>query len=127
MPQVPIIVPVVITGIVLGAIIKNQKPGISKRKLTGAAVVSGLLNSVYAYVEYLLTPQQVTFRGFTIARPAGSEYAFVIASFLAGFLIVIAVIGIGLLYARFRKSEITEEEVESPELNSEEESQLKPG
>lgn len=127
MPQVPIIVPVVITGIVLGTIIKNQKPWISKRKLTGAAVVSGLLNSVYAYVEYLLTPQQVTFRGLTIARPAGSEYGFVIASFLAGFLIVIAVIGIGLLYARFRKSEITEEEVESPELNSEEESQLKPG
>ena len=127
MPQVPIIVPVVVTGIVLGAIIKNRTPHISKRRFAGAAVVSGLLNSVYAYAEYLLTPQQVTFRGFTIQRPAGSEYGFVIASFLAGFLIVIAVIGIGLLYARFRKTETTEEEVESPELNSEEESQFKPG
>lgn len=127
MPQVPIIVPVVITGIVLGAIIKSQKPRISKKKLAGAAVVSGLLNSVYAYVEYLLTPQQVAFRGFTIQRAAGSEYGFVIASFLAGFLIVIAVIGIGLLFARFRRAEITEEAAESIELNSEEEAQLKPG
>lgn len=127
MPQVPIIIPVVITGIVLGAIIKNQKPGISKKKLAGAAVVSGLLNSVYAYVEYLLTPQQVTFRGFTVQRTAGSEYSFVIASFLAGFLIVLAVIGIGLLYVRFRRTEATEEEAESQELNSEEETQLKPG
>jgi len=127
MPQVPIIVPVVITGIVLGAIIKSQKPRISKKKLASAAVVSGLLNSVYAYVEYLLTPQQVTFRGFTVQRAAGSEYGFVIASFLAGFLIVIAVIGIGLLYARFRRTEITEEATESIELNSDEEAQLKPG
>ena len=118
MPQVPIIVPVVITGIVLGAIIKSQKPRISKKKLAGAAVVSGLLNSAYAYVEYLLTPQQVTFRGFTVQRTAGSEYGFVIASFLAGFLIVLAVIGIGLLYARFRRTEATEEEAESQELNS---------
>ena len=127
MPQVPIIVPVVITGIVLGAIIKSQKPRISKRKLALAAVVSGLFNSAYAYAEYLLTPQQVAFRGFTIQRTAGSEYGFVVASFLAGFLIVIAVIGIGLLYSRLRKTEMTEEEMESLESNSEEESQLKPG
>jgi hypothetical protein len=127
MPQVPIILPVIITGIVLGSIIKKQKPHISKKKLALAAVVSGLLNAAFAYAEYLLTPQQVTFRGITIQRAAGSEYGFVAASFLAGFLIVIAVIGIGLLYARLRRTEMTEEEIESLESTSEEESQLKPG
>jgi formate hydrogenlyase subunit 3/multisubunit Na+/H+ antiporter MnhD subunit len=127
MPQVPIILPVIITGIVLGSIIKNQKSRIAKKKLALAAVVSGLLNSAYAYADYLLTPQQATFRGFTVPRTAGSEYGFVIASFLAGFLIVVGVIGVGLLYARLRKTETTEEEAESLELTSEEESQLKPG
>jgi cytochrome bd-type quinol oxidase subunit 2 len=127
MPQVPIIVPVVITGIVLGSMIRSQKSRISKKKLALSAVLSGLLNAAYAYAEYLLTPQQVTFRGITVQRTAGSEYGFMIASFLAGFLVVIAVIGIGLLYARFRKTEMTEEEMESLESNSEEETQLKPG
>jgi hypothetical protein len=51
----------------------------------------------------------------------------VIASFLAGFLIVVGVIGVGLLYARLRKTETAEEEAESLELTSEEASQLKPG
>lgn len=62
MPQVPIIIPVIITGIVLGSIIKNQKSRITKKKFGGAALVSGLLNAAYAYTDYLLTPQQATFR-----------------------------------------------------------------
>jgi hypothetical protein len=127
MPQVPIIVPIIITGLVLGGIIKAQKAQISKKRLAGVSLASGLLNSAYAHVEYLLTPQQVTFRGFTIQRTAGSEYGFVIASFLAGFLIVVAVIGIGLIYARLRGAGVAEAEVESLELTSEEASKLKPG
>jgi hypothetical protein len=55
---------------------------------------------------------------------ATSELVFMASSFLAGFLIVLAVVGIAMAYARRGKGE---ELAEVPELTSEEESTLKPG
>jgi len=117
------IIPLIVTGLVLGSMLKSEKRRISKKKLLGVSALSGLLNAAHAYAEYLLTPQQVTFRGFTVARAAGSEYGFVISSFLFGLLIVIVVIGIGLVYGR-KRGEAEEEELEPTD---EEESTLKPG
>ena len=107
---------------------------ILKKKLLTASLVSGLLNAGYGYVLYLVAPPPTfTYRGtggagFTggtgaAARAAsgGGELVFVISSFLAGFLLVLATIGIALVYARYRKKS-DEEPEESPDTEESEES-----
>jgi len=100
---------------------------ILKKKLLIASLVSGLLNAVYGYVLYLVAPPPTfTFRGGTggggatftgtggaagrAAASGGGELVFVISSFLAGFLLVLATIGIALVYARYRKKSDEEPE-----------------
>ena len=107
---------------------------IRKKRLLIASLVSGLLNAGYGYVLYLVAPPPTfTYRGGTggagftggtgaAARAAsgGGELVFVISSFLAGFLIVLATIGIALVYARYRKKS-DEEPEESPDHEESEE------
>jgi hypothetical protein len=131
MPQVPIIVPLIVVGLVVGSILKSKSPKISRRRLASASLVAGLLNSIHAYLLYLLTPTRTaaSFGGAAAgALPlqglaSTSEWAFVAASFLAAFLIVLLVIGIAMAYARARRGE---ELVEAPELAAEEEPTLTP-
>ncbi|MGD0176719.1 MAG: hypothetical protein ABSC50_07845 [Candidatus Bathyarchaeia archaeon] len=122
MPQLPIIIPIVVIGILIGSIQKSKK--ISTRKIALWALVAGALNAANAYAVYILTPVP-TFRGITVARTT-SEFGFTIASFLAGFLIVAAVFVIAAAYGRVRKgdSELGEE---SEQEDTEEISKLKPG
>ena len=127
MPQIPIIVPLIVVGLVVGSIIKSKSPRISKKKLASASLVAGLLNSIHAYLLYSLAPAQTAAR-FTGAPTTAllaptSEGAFVAASFLAAFLIVLLVLGIALAYVRIRRGE---ELVEAPELAAEEEPTLTP-
>lgn len=124
MPQIPIIVPLIVVGLVVGSILKSKSPMISKKKFASASVVAGLLNSIYAYLLYLLTPTQ-TATGFTRTASLAptSEGAFVLASFLAAFLIVLLVLGIAMAYVRIRRGEELEE---FPEQASEEEPTLTP-
>lgn len=118
---------------------------ILKKKLLIASLVSGLLNAGYGYVLYLVAPPPTfTFRGGTggggagftggaggagaagrAAASGGGELVFVISSFLAGFLLVLATIGIALVYARYRKKsdEETEESSEPEESREPEESE----
>ncbi len=107
MPQIPIIIPILLTGVLVGSIIKSKTRSVSKKKLASASVMSGLLNAGYAYLSYILTPLQ-TFRGF--AAPRASELGYVASSFIVGVLVVLAVVGIGLLYARFRGAKRQENE-----------------
>jgi len=108
---------------------------IRKKKLLIASLVSGLLNAGYGYVLYLVAPPPTfTYRGGTggagftgggagaAARAAsgGGELVFVISSFLAGFLLVLATIGIALVYARYRKKSDEEPEESSEPAESEE-------
>jgi hypothetical protein len=127
MPQIPIIVPLIVVGLVVGSIVKSKSPGISKKKLASASLVAGLLNSIHAYLLYLLAPAQTATRVTGAARTASlastSEEAFVAASFLAGFLIVLLVLGIAMAYVRIRRGE---ELAEVPELATEEEPTLTP-
>jgi hypothetical protein len=131
MPQIPIIVPLIIVGLVVGSILKSKSPKISRKRLASASLVAGLLNSIHAYLLYLLTPTgtAASFGGArTGASPIGglastSEVAFVASSFLAAFLIVLLVLGIALAYVRIRRGE---ELVEAPELAAEEEPTLTP-
>ena len=120
MPQIPIIIPVIVAGIAVGSVIKSQSPRISRRKLMSASLVAGLLNAINAYVVDSLSPRQ-TFAGVTsrppsFSVPQTSWIVFVVASFIGGFLIVLAVLGIAMIYARRGKGA---EQEELPELVSE--------
>jgi predicted cobalt transporter CbtA len=125
MPQIPIIIPVIVAGIAVGSAIKSQTR-ISRRKLMSASLVAGVLNAINAYVVNSLSPQQTFTRAsFTgaqaanISFPQTSWIVFVVASFIGGFLIVLGVLGIAMIYAR--KGEGAEQEelselVPQPEL-----------
>ena len=127
MPQIPIIIPLIVVGLVVGSILKSKSSKISKKKLASASLVVGLLNSVYAYLLYSLAPTQTATRFAGAARTASlaptSQEAFVAASFLAGFLTVLLVLGVAMAYVRIRRGEELEE---IPEQDSEEEPTLTP-
>jgi len=131
MPQVPIIVPLIVVGLVFGATIRSKNSKISKRKLASASLAAGLLNSVHAYLLYLLAPSQTAPRVTEVLTGAPlmgglgstSEEAFVAASFLAGLLMVLLVLGIAMAYVRIRRGE---EPVEALEQASETEPTITP-
>jgi hypothetical protein len=131
MPQIPVIVPLIVVGLVLGAIVKSKRARISKRKLASASLVAGLLNSTHAYLLYSLAPTQTvaSVTGVPTGAPPmeglafASEEAFVAASFLAALLIVLLVLGIAMVYVRLRRGE---ELVEVPEQTPEAEPALTP-
>ena len=129
MPQIPIIVPLIVVGLVVGSILKSKSPKISRKRLASASLVAGLLNSIHAYLLYLLTPTRTaaSATGVPTGAPpmegfaSTSEGAFVAASFLSAFLMVLLVFGIAMAYVRIRRSE---ELVDVPELTSEAEPAL---
>jgi hypothetical protein len=124
MPQVSIIIPVIVAGLAVGSAIRSKSPRISKKRLTSASLVAGILNGAYAYLQGLFFPSQTFPRGtntaftaFTRATsslPLTSSEILVINSLLSGFLIVLAVLGIAMLYARRRKGEEVEDMSELP-------------
>jgi hypothetical protein len=116
MPQEPIIIPIIIAGITLGSLLVSQTHKLSKKKLLGVSLLSGALNAGNAFLVYQLMPPPTFTRvatQFRAAATAGSENTFFVSSFLAGFLIVLAIVGIALVYARFRGPKPLEEEEES--------------
>lgn len=124
MPQFPIVVPVIILGITLGSLLRTRNPTISKKKFVYATLAAGLLNVAYAYGYLLLFPTSTTTtRGTFTVRPI-SETVFLTASFFVAVVLVVAVLGIALLYSRARGGGETEEE---PEITTNEESKLTPG
>jgi cation transporter-like permease len=106
MPQLPVIIPMVVTGLLVGSVMRSESHRISKRRLGGASVLSGLLNGAQAYLVNLLTPQPTStfFQGTVSATVRqASELTFTISSILVGILIPVAIVGIGMLYSRARK------------------------
>ena len=130
MPQIPVLIPVIVAGLTVGSVIKSQSRTISNKKLISASLVAGLLNGLYGYAVDALSPPQTFPRTssipsiFAASIPTTSWIVFVIESVLAGFLIVLAVLGIAKVYAWTRKGEEVEE---LSNLTSEEESALTPG
>lgn len=123
MPQLPIFIPIIVIGVLIGSLLKSKNPKISARRIVLWALVAGALNAVNAYAVFILTPQP-TFRAATFVSST-SGIGFTSASFLAGFLIVAVVFGIAGAYVRLRNGKAeAEEEFES---TTEELSKLKPG
>lgn len=139
MPTTPIIIPIIVAGVTLGSLLVSQTRKITKRKLLTASLVSGLLNTAYAFVVYLLAPpptfNRVTFTGgtftgsftgggeFRVAAGANSETSFLLSSFVTGILIVLAIVAVALAYVRFRGSK-SEEEFAADQTEQIEESKL---
>jgi hypothetical protein len=114
MPQAPIIIPIIIAGVTLGSMLATQKRTLSKKKLAGVSLLSGLLNVGNAFLVNLIAPPPSLTRAggtqFRTAAGAGSEYMFFVSSFLVGVLAVLAIIGIALLYARYKGERPVEDE-----------------
>jgi hypothetical protein len=129
MPQLPIIIPIIVTGLLVGSAMRNPDRRISKKRIGGASVLSGVLNAAEAYVVNLLTPQPTStfFRAgstvsFTVPAAArqSSELVFYVSSVLAGILIPLVIVGIAMFYSRGRHTEEeVEEETETQDLDSE--------
>lgn len=115
MPQEPMIIPIIIAGITLGSLLASETHRLSKKKLVGVSLLSGALNAANAFLVYQLMPPPIFTRGatqFRAAATAGSENTFYVSSFIAGILIVLAIVGIALIYARFRGPKPQEEDEE---------------
>lgn len=118
MPQLPIILPMIITGIYVGSLIKSKTGKIPKKKLAYASLASGVLNALYAYASYLMTPRPTYARAATTAQQS-PELVFVFSSFIAGVLVLLAVVGIAMIYIRFRGGQTIEEPDTSTETDLE--------
>lgn len=134
MPQAPIIIPIIITGILVGTIAASKGELVKRKKLLLASLLSGILNVVNAYLLILLTPArsfqyQGQFQGqFTGTAQstyryrggggANTQLLLLVSSFIVGFLIPLAVIGIGMLYARRKAGKEFSEESGEDELDA---------
>jgi hypothetical protein len=141
MPTTPIIIPIVVAGVTLGSLLASQTRKISKKKLLTVSLVSGILNGANAFLVYTLFPPTTSFRSsfsqgtsqtsFTFTgsttfaggggfrATGGGMTAFVLTSFITGFLIVLAVVAVALYYARFKGGK-SEDESEFERDHSEE-------
>jgi FtsH-binding integral membrane protein len=114
MPQLPLIIPIIVTGLLVGSALKNRDQRISKKKLAAVSVLSGALNGAQAYLVTFISPQstftRTTFTGqatfFQTSATAAaalrqtSELVFAISSILVGILIPLVIVGIGLFLSR---------------------------
>ena len=144
MPQIPVLIPIIVTGLLVGSIMIHEGHKISKKRLGGVSVVSGLLNGAQAYlVNYLMpssTPRAGAGGTFIVAGGGGAfiggggetfpsaavtaaaaarqstELTYYISSILVGILIPLVILGIALFRARSKGSD---EEVEPEEVEPE--------
>ncbi len=115
MPSTPIIIPIIITGVLVGTIAASKGEMVKRKKLLSASLLSGILNVVNAYLLILLTPArtysgqysgqfsgtaQSAYRARAGGGGANTQLLLIISSFIVGFLIPLVIIGIGMLYAR---------------------------
>jgi hypothetical protein len=112
MPQPGIILPIIVAGVTLGSLLVSGKHVLSNRKLLGACALSGTLNSGITYLtSQLSAPPTFTQGGPALgAATEGSDYVSYASSFLVGFLIVLLIVGIALIYAKLRASKSQEDE-----------------
>jgi hypothetical protein len=143
MPQAPIIIPIIITGLLVGTIAASKGEMIKRKKLLSISLLSGILNVANAYLLILLAPARSAYQGQFQGqfqsqstttgqstfryRGGGGNYQLLllVSSFIVGFLIPLAIIGIGMLYAKRKAGksfdEGGEDEIDSLKQDSEEE------
>jgi Mg/Co/Ni transporter MgtE len=108
MPQLPLIIPIIVTGLLVGSALKNRDQKISKKKLGAVSVLSGVLNGAQAYLVTFISPQTTFLQTSATAAAAlrqTSELVFAISSTLVGILIPLIIVGIGLFLSRGSEEE----------------------
>lgn len=119
MPSTPIILPIIITGIVVGSLMKSKTATFPKKRIAYASLASGLLNALYAYGLYLMTPRPTFARAAVASGQQSQELIFTFSSFVTGVLVVLAVVGIAKIFIRFRGGQTIEEADVTAETESE--------
>jgi hypothetical protein len=131
MPTTPTVIPLIVAGLMLGSMLLSEKRKVSRKKLLGVSFLGGLLNAANAFIVYTLFPPTAfsrfgggnfaggTFAGATFtgsssfqfreAVGASSETSFILLSFITGLLIVIVVVGVALIYVRYKGGHMEEE------------------
>lgn len=89
MPQISIIIPLLVVGILFGSIIRSGKKNFPRKSILVAALLSAGLNVTYPYVVAMATAAVV-------------DVGFYIASFLAGLVFVLSVFAVAAVYSRVR-------------------------
>jgi len=85
MLQLPIIVPIIIVGFLIGDILRKSETRIGWKRLIFGSLVGGIGNILYAFAF-------ISFKGGDFNQIEASEKtSFLISSFLIGFLIVLIV------------------------------------
>jgi len=148
MPTTPTVIPLIVAGLMLGSLLVSEKRKVSKKKLLGISLLGGLLNAANAFIVYTLFPPTTfsrfaggnfgggafaggTFTGASTfqfrggAAGATSESSFILLSFITGLLIVIVVVGVALLYVRYKGGHTEEETGEAKPEEQEELEELK--
>ena len=63
MPQIPVLIPIIITGLLVGSVMINERRKLSKKRLGIGSVLSGVLNGAQAYLANYLMPQSTVRTG----------------------------------------------------------------
>jgi len=96
MPTIPMIIPLLVTGILVGYVLRTKKSTIGRRLLALGSLLGGVGNVVNAGVLYLFQNQART--GPTVptfvrqTMPAQTPVSFLFLSFVIGVLIVLLVL-----------------------------------
>jgi uncharacterized YccA/Bax inhibitor family protein len=126
MPQIPVLIPIIVTGLLVGSVMVNEGRKMSKKRLGTASVISGLLNGAQAYLVNYFLPQTTvrtgtitgggtfpgagtftgtaTFTGAAAVRQT-SELTYTVSSIVVGILIPLAILGIAMFRSRSRGGE----------------------
>ena len=139
MPQIPVLIPIIVTGLLVGSVMINEGRRVSKKRLGSVSIISGLLNGAQAYLTNLLLPQTptrtgtltgggtfpgggaftgtatfTTFAGAAAARQV-TELSYLASSVIVGILIPLAILGIAMFRSR---SKGKDEELEAQDEDS---------
>lgn len=123
MAQVPVIVPMIVTGIILGYFMAKsgfKLTRVTLKKWILASIVAAIGNAAYAAALYMMTPSQIPSQRFpgagqvSAGRPGLSFVpvtleSFVASSFVLGFLLVLGVVGVAWVSSRRFRKEVEDE------------------
>lgn len=99
MPEVPIIIPVLVTAVLLGISWRNNS-SIGFKRVGIGATLSAAANGGYAYILTLLGNTAQTNPSSTERLTGSALQVYLITSVLTGLLVVLAIFGIALLMSR---------------------------
>lgn len=114
MPDIPTFVPLLLTGILFGSILRTTKVHISWRFMVSGSLLGGLGNVVHAAALYLFQGQQTrqaipsTFASSQI-MPTQTPIYFLVLSFIIGAFMILLVLIAASLTIRIRGRKVLEE------------------